>query len=136
MAVYLSNGVQVTFDSTNISDWVSSVTLNRNYDELEVTTMGSTGHEFIAGLEASSITLEIFNDFAASASMTLIDGAVGTLKTIKVKPAAGATSSTNPEYTMTVLVNNVTPINGTVADLATSSLTFNVSGAISKSTTP
>lgn len=136
MAVYLSNGVQVTFDSTNISDWVSSVTLNRNYDELEVTTMGSTGHEFVAGLEASSITLEIFNDFAASASMTLIDQAVGTLKTITVKPAAGATSSTNPQYSMSVLVNNVTPINGAVGDLATSSLTFNVSGAITKTTTP
>ena len=136
MAVYLSNGVQVTFDSTNISDWVSSVTLNRNYDELEVTTMGSTGHEFVAGLEASSITLEIFNDFAASAAMTLIDQAVGTLKTITVKPAAGATSSTNPQYSMSVLVNNVTPINGAVGDLATSSLTFNVSGAITKTTTP
>lgn len=136
MAVYLSNGVQVTFDSTNISDWVSSVTLTRNYDELEITSMGSTGHEFIAGLEASSITLEIFNDFASQASMALIDAAVGQIKTITVKPAAGATSSTNPQYSMSVLVNNVTPINGTVADLATSSLTFNVTGSITKTTTP
>ena len=134
MAVYLSNGVQVTFDGTNISDWVSSATLTRAYEELETTSMGSGGREYVAGLETSSITLEIFNDFAALASMTLIDGAIGTLKTITVKPAAGATSATNPMYSMSVLVNNVTPINGATGDLATSSLSFNVSGVITKTT--
>ena len=134
MAVYLSNGVQVTFGGTNISDWVSSCTLNRNYDSIETTSMGSSAHEFVAGLEASSITMELFNDFAASASMALIDEAVGTVVAMTVKPASGSTSATNPQYAFSVLVNNVTPINGSVADLATSSLTFDCVTKITKTT--
>lgn len=134
MAVFLSNGVQVTVNSINISQWVSSVTLNRNYDELEVTAMGDTGHKYVAGLEASSITLEFFNDFATSASMAVIDGLVGTTTTVTVKNTNAATSATNPLYSMTCLVNGITPVNGSVADLATSSVTWNVSGAITKTT--
>ena len=136
MAVYLNNGVVVKFGAANtdISDWVSSVTLNRNFDELEVTAMGDSGHKYVAGLEASSVTLEIFNDFATDASMALLDAAVGTVVAMSVKPTGAATSATNPLYSFNVLVNGVTPINGSVADLATSSLTFNVSGAITKTT--
>ena len=134
MAVFLSNGVQVTVNSINISQWVSSVTLNRNYDELEVTAMGDTGHKYVAGLESSSITLEFFNDFATSASMAVIDALVGTTTTVTVKNTNAATSATNPLYTMTCLVNGITPVNGSVADLATSSVTWNVSGAITKTT--
>jgi len=134
MAVYLNNGVVVTVNSVDISDWVSSVTLNRNYDELEVTAMGDSGHKYVAGLEASSLTLEFFNDFATSASMATIDPLVGTTTTVTVKPTGAATSASNPLYTMTCLVNGITPINGSVADLATSSVTWNVSGTITKTT--
>lgn len=134
MAVYLNNGVKVTVNSVDISQWVSSVTLNRNYDELEVTAMGDAGHKYVAGLEASSITIDFFNDFATSASMAVIDGLVGQNTTVTVKPTGAATSATNPLYSMNVLVNNITPINGSVADLATSSVTWNVNGVITKTT--
>lgn len=136
MAVYLNNGVVVTFGASNkdISDWVSSITLNRNWDELEVTAMGDTGHKYVAGLEAGSITIDFFNDFASDASMALIDAAAGTVVAMTVKPTAAAVSATNPLYSFNVLVNGITPINGSVADLATSSVTWNVSGAITKTT--
>ena len=136
MAVYLNNGVVVTFGAANkdISDWVSSITLNRNWDELEVTAMGDTGHKYVAGLEAGSITIDFFNDFASDASMALIDAAAGTVVAMTVKPTAAAVSATNPLYSFNVLVNGITPINGSVTDLATSSVTWNISGAITKTT--
>lgn len=134
MSVYLNNNVKVTVDSVDISQWVSSVTLNRAFDEVEVTAMGDTGHKFVAGLEASSITIEFFNDFATSGSMATIDGLVGSAKTVTVKPTGAATSVSNPLYSMTCLINNTTPINGGVGDLATSSVTWNVNGAITKTT--
>ena len=40
MAVYLSNGVVVTLNSIALSDHVTSATINRSFDELEVTAMG------------------------------------------------------------------------------------------------
>lgn len=134
MAVYLQNGVQLTVNAINLSQYVSSITLNRNFEELDITAMGDVGRKQIAGLEASSITIDFFNDFAASTVAPTLDSLVGTTTTVTVKPAAGATSATNPLYTMTVLVNNITPINGAVGDLATQSVTWNVNGAVTKTT--
>lgn len=134
MAVYLNNGVQLTVNSVDLSSYVSSITLNRNFDELEITAMGDTGHKYVAGLEASSITIDFFNDFATGKVGQTLDSLVGTTTTVTVQPAAGAVSATNPKYTMTVLVNGITPVNGAVGDLATQSVTWNVSGAITKAT--
>lgn len=134
MAVYLSNGVSVTLGSVDLSSYVSSVTLNRNYDELEVTAMGDTGHKYVAGLEASSVTIDFFNDWATDKVGQKLDSLLGTSAVLVLKPASGAVSATNPSYTMNVLVNNITPINGAVGDLATQSCTWNVNGSITKAT--
>lgn len=134
MAVYLNNGVQVTVNAIDLSEYVSSITLNRAFDELEVTTMGSAGHEYVAGLEASSVTVDFFNDWATGKVGATLDAALGTIVAMTVQPAAGAVSATNPKYTFNVLVNNITPVNGGVADLATQSVTWNVSGTIVKTT--
>jgi hypothetical protein len=45
MAIYLSNGVVVTLNSVDLSDHVTSATINRSFDELEVTAMGDTAHQ-------------------------------------------------------------------------------------------
>jgi hypothetical protein len=132
VAVYLSNGVKVTVNAVDLSSLVSSVTINRSFDELEVTSMGDSGHRFIKGLEASSITLDLFNDEASAKTLqTLNSSSVwGNNVTVTIKQTDAAVSPTNPLYTMTCLVNNTTPVNGAVGDLSTQSLTWNVSGTI------
>jgi hypothetical protein len=40
MAIYLSNGVVVTLNSVDLSNHVTAATINRSFDELEVTAMG------------------------------------------------------------------------------------------------
>lgn len=134
MAVYLGNGVQVTVNSVDLSTYVSSATLNRSFDELEITAMGDSGHKFVAGLEASSVTIDFFNDWATGKVGQTLDGLIGTTTTVTMKPSSGATSATNPLYTFSVLINNITPINGGIGDLATQSVTWNVSGTIVKTT--
>ena len=138
MSVYLSNGVVLTVNAVDLSSLVSSVTINRSFDELEVTAMGDSGHRFIKGLEASSITIDFFNDEASSKTLqTLNSSSVwGNNVTVTVKQNSGATAATNPLYTMTCLVNNTTPINGAVGDLSTQSVTWNVSGTIAVTTAP
>ena len=42
MAIFLSNGVVVTLDSVDLSSHVTSATINRVFDELEVTAMGKS----------------------------------------------------------------------------------------------
>ena len=134
MAVYLSNGVVVTVNSVDLSALVSSVTLNRTFDELEVTAMGDSGHKFVKGLEASSLTIDFFNDSATSKTLQTLQAAYGTNVTVTLKQTSAATSATNPLYTMTCLVNNLTDINGGVGDLSTQSVTWNVSGTVAVTT--
>jgi hypothetical protein len=52
MAVFLNNGVVLTVNAVDLSDHVTSVTINRSFDELEVTAMGDSGHKFVKGLTA------------------------------------------------------------------------------------
>ncbi len=134
MAVFLNNGVSVTVNSVDLSDHVTAVTINRTFDELEVTAMGDSGHKFVKGLEASSITIDFLNDTATGEVLQTLQAAWGTNVTVVVKQTSGAVSATNPSYTMTCLVNNTTDINGSVADLSTQSVTWNVSGTIAIAT--
>lgn len=134
MAVFLNNGVSVTVNSVDLSDHVTSITLNRTFDELEVTAMGDSGHKFVKGLEASSLTIDFLNDTATGEVLQTLQAAWGTNVTVVIKQNSGAVSATNPSYTMTCLVNNTTDINGAVGDLGTQSVTWNVSGTVAVAT--
>ena len=130
MAVFMNNGCVVTVNAVDLSDHVTSVTLNRSFDELEVTAMGDTGHKFVKGLEASSVTIDFLNDTATGEVLQTLQAAWGTNVTVTLKTTSAATSATNPLYTFTALVNNTTDINGAVGDLSTQSVTWNVSGTV------
>jgi len=134
MAIYLSNGVVVTLNSVALSDHVTSATINRSFDELEVTAMGDTAHKFVKGLEASTITLDFLSDTAAANVNATLQAAWGTTVALTLKQTNAATSATNPLYSTTVLVNNTTDINGAVADIATQSITFTCNSVIVIST--
>jgi hypothetical protein len=136
MAVFLNNGVGVKVNSVDLSDHVNNITLNRNFDELEVTAMGDSGHKFIKGLEASSITLDFLNDTATGSVLQTLQAAWGQNVTVVLLQNKGtAVSATNPLYTMTVLLNGTTDINGATGDLSTQSVTWNVSGTIAVANT-
>ena len=136
MAIYLSNGVVVTLNSVDLSDHVTSVTINRVFDELEVTAMGDSAHKFVKGLEASTVTIDFLNDAAAGETLATLQAAWGTTVPLTLKQTSAVVSSTNPEYQTTVLVNNTTDINGDVASISTQSITFTCNSEIVVDTTP
>lgn len=136
MAVFLNNNVGVKINSVDLSAYVTSVTLNRTFDELEVTAMGDGGHKFVKGLEAATVTIDLNNDTAATTVLPTLQAAWGTNVPIVLLQQKGtAVSATNPLYTMTCLINNTTDINGAVGDLGMQSLSFNVSGTVAVTTT-
>ena len=136
MAVFLNNKVGVKVNSVDLSDHVTSITLNRSFDELEVTAMGDSGHKFVKGLEASSVTIDFLNDTASANVLATLQATWGTNVTVVLLQEKGtAVSATNPLYTMTCLINNTTDINGATGDLGTQSVTWNVSGTVAVATT-
>ena len=128
MSVFLNNKVGVKIASTDVSDHVSAVTLTRNFDELEVSAMGDFSHRFVKGLEASTVTIDFFNDESTTTSITALLqqnwGSTATLVLLQDKTAA--VSAANPLYSMGILVNKTTDINGKVSELSTQSVTFTV----------
>jgi hypothetical protein len=134
VAVFLNNGVSVTVNSVDLSDHVTAVTINRTFDELEVTAMGDSGHKFVKGLEASSVTIDFLNDTATGEVLQTLQAAWGTSVTVVIKQTSSAVSATNPSYTMSCLINNTTDVNGSVADIGTQSVTWTVNGAIAVAT--
>jgi hypothetical protein len=139
MAIFLSNGVVATLNSVVLSDHVTSASISRTFDELEVTAMGDTAHKFVKGLEASTITLDFLNDDAASGAGSVratLQAAWGTTVPLTLKQTSAAVSTTNPLYSTTVLVNNTQDINGAVADESMQSLTFTCNSPIVITTAP
>ena len=136
MAVFLNNKVGIKVNSVDLSDHVTSVTLNRTFDELEVTAMGDTAHKFVKGLEASSVTIDFLNDTAAANVLATLQSAYGTTVTVVLLQEKGtAVSATNPLYTFSVLVNGLTDINGAVADIGMQSVTWNANSTVAVTTT-
>jgi hypothetical protein len=131
MAIFLQNNVGVKINSVDLSDHITSVTLTQNFDELEVTALGDSAHKFVKGLEASQLTLNFLNDFAAASVQATLQSAYGTTVTAVLIPVKGtAVSATNPLYTVSILINNLTPLNGAVGDISNSSMTFTCNSTV------
>ena len=138
MAIFLSNGVVVTLNSVDLSDHVTSATINRVFEELEISAMGDSARKYTKGLETSTITLDFLNDNAASgagAVRATLQAAWGTTVPITLKQTSAVISTTNPEYQSTILVNNTTDINGAVGDISSQSITFTCNSPIVVDTT-
>ncbi|NBW91645.1 MAG: radical SAM protein [Actinobacteria bacterium] len=135
MARIVLTNAYVTINSVDVSDHVASVTLNSSIDVVETTAFGTTGARTrIGGLADNSISLEFHQDYASSSIEATVYPLLGSTTTVVVKPNGSTTSATNPSYTSTVLVSEWTPLNGAVGELATASVTWPVSGAITKAT--
>ena len=131
MAVFLNNTVGLKINAIDLSDHVTSVTLNRAADELEISAMGDTAHKFVKGLESATLTVSFLNDTATSNVLQTLNAAFGTTVAVKmVQQKVPAVSATNPLYTFDILVNNLTPINGAVGDMATQDITFTVNSTV------
>ena len=129
MARIVLTNVAVTFGTTDISSYVTSVTLGSTYDVVETTAFGNTARTRVAGLADNSVALEFNQDYAASALESVIYPTLGTAVSITVRPVAGTT----PAYSFSALVSEWTPLNGAVGELATASVTWPISGTITKS---
>ena len=140
MAIYLDNQVGLKIATVDLSEYVTSITLTQTFDEVETTSMGSSSHQFSRGLEASTLQVDFLNDWAAAKVQATLQAAYGTSVTALVVPVRGAVtttiSATNPLFTVSILINNLTPVGtGGPEDYARSSMTFTCTSAVAYATT-
>lgn len=138
MARIVLTDAKVTINGVNLSDHIASITLNESADVVETTAFSSTAAKTrVAGLKDNSVTLEFHQDFAANNVEATINGTtslVGTVTTIVVQPTSAAVSATNPSYSFSALVSEWQSLSGSVGELSTASVTWPISGAITKAT--
>jgi hypothetical protein len=132
MAELILKDVQVVLNAVDLTDHVKSVTLTYEAEEQDKTTMGDSARRRMGGLKDFSATLNFLQDFDAGAvDQTLFD-IVGDVVSLTITPKAGAVSATNPKFSGSVLVRSYSPIDGSVGDLAETSVTLPGDGALSR----
>jgi len=141
MAIFLNNKVGFKLGATPVdfSDHVTAFTLNRSADQIEVTAMGSDAHQFVTGLSADTLTISLLNDNAATGAGSVratLQAAYGTTVAFKaIQDSTAVVSTTNPLYTGTILIDNLTDINGAVADEGMLDLTYTCNSKTAVATT-
>jgi hypothetical protein len=133
MARIVLTNAFISVGGVDLSDLVASVSLSETFDIVETTAFSSTAAKTrVAGLEDNSITLEFHQDYATSEVEQTIYPLLGTAAAVIVKPNGSSTSAFNPSYSCSAIISEWTPINGSVGELATASVTWPVTGAITK----
>ena len=134
MAEFMLNDASITINSVDLSTYVTSVTLSQSADSLETTAMGDSARTFIGGLTNGTLDIDFNADFAASKTEATIYPLIGTVTTVVVKPASGSVSATNPSFSFNVIVTEWDSLNGSIGELATHSVSWQIAGAITKAT--
>ena len=133
MARIVLTNAFISVGGVDLSDLVSSVSLSSTFDVVETTAFSSSASKTrVAGLTDNSITLEFHQDYATGEVEQTIYPLLGTVAAVIVKPNGASTSAFNPSYTCQAVISEWTPVNGAVGELASASVSWPVSGAITK----
>jgi hypothetical protein len=134
MAKFAATDYFVSINGTDFSTSLNSVELAIEADDLETTAFGQGFRTRIGGLKQASLTLNFMQDFAAGSVDAILSPLLATLATVVIKPTSGTVTATNPSYTMTALVTQYSPFASSVGDIASLSVTFPVSGTVTRAT--
>lgn len=130
MSKLVLTNVNVTLAGTDISQFVASVSLATSAAEVPTTAFGSTSVTRVSGLIDNSVTLDLHQSYQSLDPLVFpLVGSTAVTMTIRPNGTAGP-STANPTYTCSVLCTNWTPVAGAVGELATASVTWPISGAI------
>jgi hypothetical protein len=123
-STYLSNP-SITINAVDLSDQCTSAVINYVSEQLENTTFSNTSRSFTSGLYSNTVTVTLYQSYAASETEASIYSLVGTTTTLVLKPSSSAVGATNPSYTLTgAFLSAHTPINASLGELSTIDLTF------------
>jgi len=134
MAKFAATDYFVSVAGTDFSQNLNSVELAIEADDLETTAFGQGFRTRIGGLKQASLTLNFMQDFGAGSVDAVLSPLLATLATVIIRPTSSLVSATNPSYTMTALVTQYSPFASSVGDIASLSVTFPISGTVTRAT--
>jgi hypothetical protein len=136
MAKFVVQDPIVIINGGTVSANVAQATISLEADDVETTNFAGNGwRERVGGLKAGTVSLDFHQDFGAGGIDSVVYPLLGGTAAIGIVPTAGtAISATNPKYTFNILVTEYSPLDSAVGDLATFSVSWPITGAVTRGT--
>lgn len=134
MATFMLNDASAVINSVDLSDHITSITLDVSADALDDTHMGDSWRGKIGGMKDFNVSIEFSQDFAASEVDATMWAALGTVVSFVGKPTSASVGATNPTFTGNVLLTSYSPISGGVGDKASTSVSLEGAGTLTRAT--
>jgi hypothetical protein len=135
MAKFAATDYKISVAGTDFSTNLNSVELAQEADDLETTAFGQGWRTRIGGLYNATVTLNFMQDFGSGSVDAILNPLLGSIATVIIQSASGTVSATQPKYTATCLVTQYSPFASSVGDIATLSVSWPVSGTVTRGTT-
>ena len=132
MAKFVATDYNITIGGVDFSTSLAAATLDITVEEQDTTSFGNTARTRIGGLQDGSISLDFHQDFAADSIDATLFPLLGTTVDIVIMPTSAVVGPTNPSYTATALVTQYSPFASSLGDLATLSVSWPITGAVTR----
>ena len=124
MAKFVATEFSISVNSVPLSGNIAAATINTTAAEVETTAFGNSHVQRVSGLKDASVSLDFHQDYAAGAVHSIINPLLGGYATVTIVPTSGSVSATNPSVTLSALVTEYNPVEGTIGDLSTFSVSW------------
>ena len=135
MATLVLTDAFFSWDGTDLSDHVRTVTLNYEADLLDDTAMGDTTRSRKGGLFNWTCDIEFYSDEASSKVQQTFFSDVGAVKTLIVRgDNSGGVGVTNPNYTGSGILGSIPLVSGSVGEMQMAPVHIESAGALTRVT--
>lgn len=126
---------QLSIDNNDLTDWCSKIELSDEFEAKKTTTFGSGGaEENKGGLESFEAAITFKQDYDAAALDEIMWALRRSVVTFATRAMETAVSSSNPQYSGSLLINKWVPIAGSVGDVAEVDVSYPGSGPLARAT--
>lgn len=125
----------LTLAGNDLSDKTRKVELTTEVEEKDVTTYADFGWKvLLGGLKSGELATEFLQDVAASELDDMMWPLLGTVVSFATRLDNAPVGPSNPQYNGSVLIKAWNPIQGSLGDEASVSVTYPTSGAVTRVT--
>jgi hypothetical protein len=123
----------LSLNGTDLSEWMRKCEVTVEVEDKDVTTYASLGwKEVLGGLKSGELSIEFLQDVAATEIDSIMWPLLGTVVPFVTRLDSSAVGASNPAYSGSVLVKSWNPIEGSVGDEASVSVSYPTSGAVTR----
>lgn len=136
MAKFVTTNPVIVIGGSTVTASCASATISIEADDVETTSFGTDGWRTrIGGLKGGSVDFEFHQDFGVGGIDALLWPLLGGTAAISIRPGGSAAVGTsNPQYTFDAGIFQYSPMDGAVGDLATVSVSFPITGPVTRAT--